>query len=527
MSTHLREHYGESISPNQLGVILDLCDRQVDVSDNKKGSCLICEEELTLLELQGHLAAHMEDIALFALPNSDEDKEIRGSSTSMQLAKFKSTGKTNDAESEPSSFRFSAAGSQGQTPLEIAKILSSEELGYALQFSSRRSTDEDQKLASTIRTQKPREEDGRARSESLPGLKDISRIDPYTATPQVFESFIDRSQSILFGPSGNPLKEPVQRFSQQRIDAPPFHETNVLLSVVTDRSIATGNTIKPEIQADFDRGFFQSDGVWTCYRRNYFSVSCSFSLHPWTDGPLFLSLSDQPTGQQIRAFSMSISAIVNSQFTETRELVQYIPRRDNQSEKKPGIIVLQPCKPSPLVLGHGSASNSDQYGSTSASQSVRMSMEYDSAYSNSQHPSHPPMRHTFERIQFQKATANNGKRRAQQQYYNLVVELYADIAGSGDEPQWESIARRLSHPLVVRGRSPGYYKDGRRDSTTSMAPDGGSGTSEDGSGGVLLPLSIGRAATSSPGSNEIGQPAWAPMGEVEPRKTAAGEFSCL
>src|SRR5690349_8950521 len=38
--------------------------------------------------------------------------------------------------------------------------------------------------------------------------------------------------------------------------------------------------IDPSINAIIDKGFFQSDGQWTCYRRNYFSVICSYSLFP-------------------------------------------------------------------------------------------------------------------------------------------------------------------------------------------------------------------------------------------------------
>jgi len=103
MSTHLREHYGESISPAQLGVVLDLCDRQVDVSDNEKDSCLVCAEELSLSALQGHLAAHMEDIALFVLPNTSEEEETGGSKASVLVAKLKSKGETSDTELEASS----------------------------------------------------------------------------------------------------------------------------------------------------------------------------------------------------------------------------------------------------------------------------------------------------------------------------------------------------------------------------------------------------------------------------------------
>ncbi|KAE8410278.1 hypothetical protein BDV36DRAFT_278339 [Aspergillus pseudocaelatus] len=321
---------------------------------------------------------------------------------------------------------------------------------------------------------------------SLSSLSDMSRMSQYTTTPRVLESTIDRtSQNLLYGQPGNMLMEPVQRMPPPMTDAPPFGETNVIHQIVCGNQ-----TIKTEIQAKIHKGFFQVDEKWTCYRRNYFSVSCSFSLHPWTHAPLYLKY-DQGT-ERIVQFAMSISAIVNQQFSEVRELVQHTPKRDKQSERKPGKVILQPSQPPPLVLGHSSGSGGSQHTFGLASQSVGMSLDYNSSYNSPPQPSQPPTQHTFERIQFQKATANNGKRRAQQQYYNLVVDLYAEIA----ESQWIKIARKLSHPMVVRGRSPGHYKDGRRDSSTSMGPDGGSGGSGDGSGGAVLHPGMGAAARS-------------------------------
>ncbi|KAB8254641.1 hypothetical protein BDV32DRAFT_11656 [Aspergillus pseudonomiae] len=314
----------------------------------------------------------------------------------------------------------------------------------------------------------------------------MSRMSQYTTTPRVLESTIDRtSQNLLYGQPGNMLMEPVQRMPPPMTDAPPFGETNVIHQI-----ICGNQTIKTEIQAKIHKGFFQVDEKWTCYRRNYFSVSCSFSLHPWTHTPLYLKY-DQGT-ERVTQFAMSISAIVNQQFSEVRELVQHTPKRDKQSERKPGKVVLQPSQPPPLVLSHSSGSGGSQHTFGLASQSVGMSLDYNGSYNSPPQPSQPPTQHTFERIQFQKATANNGKRRAQQQYYNLVVDLYAEVA----ESQWIKIARKLSHPMVVRGRSPGHYKDGRRDSSTSMGPDGGSGGSGDGSGGAVLHPGMGAAARS-------------------------------
>ncbi|OOF90146.1 hypothetical protein ASPCADRAFT_212188 [Aspergillus carbonarius ITEM 5010] len=285
------------------------------------------------------------------------------------------------------------------------------------------------------------------------------------------------------------MLDPVQqRLPQPVADAPPFHETCQIHSIISGTQ-----TIKPEIQAKIHKGFFQVDEKWTCYRRNYFSVSCSFSLQPWAHNQqLYVKYSEQAS-DRIQSWSMSISAIVNAQYGEARELVQHTPKRDKQSESRPKKIVLQPSQPPPLVLSHGAASNSGQHSFSLASQTTGLSLDY-SPYASTVQPSQPPTQHTFERIQFQKATANNGKRRAQQQYYNLVVELYAGVSNTvpGGEPiQWIKVARRHSHPMVVRGRSPGHYKDGRRDGSTSMGPDGGSGGPGDGSGGAVLPPGVG------------------------------------
>lgn len=92
----------------------------------------------------------------------------------------------------------------------------------------------------------------------------------------------------------------------------------------------------------------------------------------------------------------------------------------------------------------------------------------------------------FDRIQFKSATANNGKRRAAQQYYHLIVELYADmgqnsstnaggVTSAPSQDNWVKIAYRISAPMVVRGRSPGHYAEGRNTSSTSSPGGGGSG----------------------------------------------------
>ncbi|KAJ5814297.1 p53-like transcription factor DNA-binding [Penicillium pulvis] len=303
---------------------------------------------------------------------------------------------------------------------------------------------------------------------SLAGVNDVSRSHQYSGAPRTLDG-LDRPQAMF----QQPMVESSPR-SQPQFEAPPFNDTNILESIVAD--FGTSQTVvKPDIQAKIGRGFFASDGKWTCYRRNYFAVTCSFSLHPWTSSvPLYIRHNDGAL-TPIRGFQMSISAIVNEQYTETRELVQHTPKRDKQSERKPGPVALQPAPPPSLSAGSTGNGHSNFPLNS-------QSLDYNSSYSGAPQPCHPPTSHMFERIQFQKATANNGKRRAQQQYYNLVVELHAEISDPvTGESEPVLIARRHSHRMVVRGRSPGHYKDGRRDSTASMGPDGSSG---DGNGGL-------------------------------------------
>lgn len=226
--------------------------------------------------------------------------------------------------------------------------------------------------------------------------------------------------------------------------------------------MAGNQAILPEINARINKGFrIEEDGNWTCYRRNYISLTCSFTLRPWMGRePLFINFPDQPT-RHISGFAMSISAMVDGQggqSGETRELIQHTTKRDKQSETKPKKVRLQPSGQSSLTgFSAGPPPGNNNYTFGLAPQTTGLAMEYNT-YATPQQSlpmAQVPTQHTFERIQFQKATANNGKRRAQQQHYRLVVELHAELGND-----WIRIARQLSDPVVVRGRSPIHYKTG-------------------------------------------------------------------
>ncbi|KAJ2828432.1 hypothetical protein GGI24_002389 [Coemansia furcata] len=115
-------------------------------------------------------------------------------------------------------------------------------------------------------------------------------------------------------------------------------------------------------------------------------------------------------------FLVAISAQVASTRDKDVELVQHTPKRDKGPQTTP--------QPQPIRCSGGPSAIS--------SSTV-----------------------CFERLQFKTATANNGKRRAAQQYYTLVVDLLADC----DDGERCLIASTTSSPIVVRGRSPGHYAD--------------------------------------------------------------------
>lgn len=175
-----------------------------------------------------------------------------------------------------------------------------------------------------------------------------------------------------------------------------------------------------------DRGFFRADQDWTCYRRNYFQVSSTFDVHGMNymiQGPevpcLLRKSSDSQELLQVDYFSIGVCARVTNNDKKI-ELVQHTPKRDKGPQMIP--------EPRPVRAG-----GNLHLASVGSNHNIV----------------------TFERLQFKTATANNGKRRAAQQYYEIVVDLYANFAR--EEPL--RVATCVSAPLVVRGRSPGHYAD--------------------------------------------------------------------
>ena len=252
----------------------------------------------------------------------------------------------------------------------------------------------------------------------------------------------DTSRSLLIARKhvfngGGPLTrslslDPSKRTSRSPRNIPSFFPMKQLGTLIYIDANSTGISTQVDIDINgaIEKGFFFEDNEWACYRRNYFSCICSFGLTPYYPD-LTIQWADESTQQtyQVHNFAMSISALVADPREHEIELLQDIPGRNKGTANKPDMVPMAP-KPRRL-LDHGFREQS------------RWSL---------------PLEHTFERMQFKQATANDSKLQSQQCYHQLMVELYADIGGKPGNAVYKKIAFRKSVELIVRARSPHHYK---------------------------------------------------------------------
>ncbi|KAF4631775.1 hypothetical protein G7Y89_g6357 [Cudoniella acicularis] len=198
---------------------------------------------------------------------------------------------------------------------------------------------------------------------------------------------------------------------------PSFNETENIHQLVSK-----GASVGLDIVARLFAGLFIADGDWTCYRRNYFSVACGFILKTEDSSQVFLRRPDGSPNQEIVDFAVSTAAVVDGVDGKPIGLIQHTPEMSTGPQNPPSRIIVKSLKG----------------GLPEQSQKLEI----------------------FERIQFKNATANNGKRRACQQYYFILVEVWANVGSNSED--WVRITLCKSVPVVVRGRSPGHYQAERR-----------------------------------------------------------------
>lgn len=290
----------------------------------------------------------------------------------------------------------------------------------------------------------------------------MGALDQYsTAPPPLGRAAEQLGWTPAFVWHSHPMTSPLGGFAAGRPDSnahaprgtvPPLQPVQTLGALNYMDSAMT--PIKVDMAGAVDKGpFLSCDQEWTCYRRNYLACVCSYTLSP----PCYPGVPVQFTPPaaaaaaplQVYGFAMCISAVVADNEQQHIELVQHTPKRDKGPTSKPAKIPMAPKTGAP---SHHSLA---PYG--------------DGLYAEGL-----PAEHTFERIQFKNATLNNGKRRAAQQYYHLIVELWADV-GAHAPDQYVKVAYRKSAKMIVRGRSPGHYQNERHGSQGN-GPGGSAGS---------------------------------------------------
>lgn len=310
---------------------------------------------------------------------------------------------------------------------------------------------------------------------ATPGLHRHSHtLSPRHSDISRYNSLADTPRSVVTNTMPLPTYSNYQGSSYGQDSAsPPFNAQETYGTITCE-----GTPVVPTLEAKIEKGFFYSnDRVWTCYRRNYFAVNVSYGLSPWmSNSRLYLDQGNGKPQEQIQSMAVSLAAAVDGSTGKTIELIQHTPKRDKGPQIAMKKELLAPTPPG--KHDHG-AYGINSYHSSSNVPGPQLPLQEASEppqqYAPTSHGNNN-FQHQFERIQFKSATANNGKRRAQQQYYHLIVELWANIQSPRDsDAKWVKIAARSSHPVVVRGRSPSHYQHEGPHNAGASRGAGGSG----------------------------------------------------
>lgn len=269
------------------------------------------------------------------------------------------------------------------------------------------------------------------------------------------------------------------------------------------------------IRSYVPRGLRHEGGRWLAYRRNYFVVMASVVIDlPLSVLPIpRVSPTSFPAGNSTHAFytvvelrdggtrtvrvkSFAVAIQAEDEISgKPVELVQHTPKRDAGPQRTPVIVAVAPTfsdgrvqqqqqqqqHENSLSLSYqqppeddfGQLEGQDEFAAASSESYTSGGSSIGSeAPSSDKGGDRVPETVIFERIQFKKATANNGRKNTAQQMFRLVTVLYAavdsqecaDIVGSGvfacrSGVTYIELQRVGTTGIVVRGRSPGHYAE--------------------------------------------------------------------
>ena len=107
LQTHLQDRHPEMFDSLQLLVLLDICERLNNIDTETE--CPLCFDILLLEVLYSHLAAYLEELALFLLSPNPNDLPNNGNSDSAKLVLQNKTQQDFDNLSSLSSYSVSDA----------------------------------------------------------------------------------------------------------------------------------------------------------------------------------------------------------------------------------------------------------------------------------------------------------------------------------------------------------------------------------------------------------------------------------
>ena len=200
-----------------------------------------------------------------------------------------------------------------------------------------------------------------------------------------------------------------------------------------------GGKVPVDLHAKFTKAYLEDGAAEVphhiMYRRNYFAVAVHYTLRPPAENVNdSLYVIDGNEKCVVKSISLRMRA------TKDREMGEEVALSVFTTKRGP------PIFPTPLLeqrMAPNMRDHDDVYRV-----STGHGLEVVEA----------PIHHTFSRLQFRKATDNNGVRRRGQSYYRVVIEMYASIAGPERRKYSVKIASIISGPLLVRGRCPNSFE---------------------------------------------------------------------
>ncbi|KAK9477657.1 hypothetical protein V1514DRAFT_343476 [Lipomyces japonicus] len=252
------------------------------------------------------------------------------------------------------------------------------------------------------------------------------------------------------------------------------------------------HAVIPRISASIPRGLRQEQSRWIAYRRNYIVVFISVFLDLPLSALPVPHLPNQRAALENHSFKVAVSEKNKNNDEEIRyanvksfavsitaedeingrpvELIQHSPRRDQGPRRHPLIVQVRPIvnrggNNGVTVTSDSVGGIGDQlYSPRQAFASQEILIPIDEPGTGAE-PNTSPFGNdeiaVFERIQFRKATANNGKKNIAQQQYRVVVILYAvvDDPDNKNAIKYVELQRVATVGIMVRGRSPGHFSD--------------------------------------------------------------------